>query len=136
MLGDMSKPHRIERRTLLGQIGQRIRWVRQAYEDCEPGKHSQAQWARALGITPETYNRIELGRFMASPEVLIRIIHFSGISADYVLFGVLDDLVILDWLNRALHREHGAHLLSRAKYQRLRLKDLQIVSLRPVLTKP
>jgi len=98
------------RKASLQNIGARLRWLREAFEAREPLRHSQAQWARALRITPEMLNRIELGRTQAPMHVLQRIIYFSGASANFVLFGVVGDGVTLDWLEQDLLEGHAIDL--------------------------
>lgn len=109
--------HSLAREEALERIGERLRWVREAYEAREPGFHSQAQWARALRITPEMMNRIELGRAWLAPHILQRVIYYTGVSADYVLFGVVADGYMMQWLEAALKVAHPTELRSLPRFR-------------------
>jgi len=113
------------RRDALVRVGERLRWVREAYEEREPLQHAQAQWARALRISAEMLNRIELGRTQAPMHVLQRLIYYSGASPAYVLFGVTGDGYMAAWLERALLSRHAAELSTLPKFRELRAMMLQ-----------
>src|SRR5947209_395643 len=91
-----------ERDTLIRNMGKRIRWVREAYEEREKLQHSQAQWAQALGVSKTMMSRIESGQ-IAPIDILFRIIYRSGASLDYLVWGVLDRGAMLDWLYKYLN---------------------------------
>ena len=110
------------------QIGVRVRWIREAYEKREPFHHSQAQWARALGITPEMLNRIELGKSIPL-DVILRIIYRSGACVDYVFWGVLDRRLMLDWLYLSLLADHRAALTTVDRFLKVRSRRLQQTTL-------
>jgi hypothetical protein len=110
------------------QIGERVRWIREAYEKREPFRHSQAQWARALQITPEMMNRIELGRSVPL-DVILRIIYRSGACVDYVFWGVLDRRLMLEWLYLSLLADHRAALTTVDRFLKTRSKRLRRIKL-------
>jgi transcriptional regulator with XRE-family HTH domain len=112
------------RRDTLLRVGERLRWLREAYEEREPLHHAQAQWARALRISPEMLNRIELGRTQAPMHVLQRIIYYSGASPAYVLFGVIGDGYMAEWLEAALLAHHATELSTLPKFRELRAMNL------------
>ena len=110
------------------RIGQRVRWIREAYEKREPFRHSQAQWAKALQITPEMLNRIELGRSVPL-DVILRIIYRSGASCDYVFWGVLDPAAMLEWLHQSLLADHRSDLERADRWAQTRSRRLQQTTL-------
>lgn len=110
------------------QIGRRVRWLREAYEKREPFRHSQAQWAEALQITREMFNRIELGRSVPL-DVILRIIYRSGASLDYVFWGVLDRHSMLEWLYQSLLADHRADLQTLDRFQATRSRRLRQTTL-------
>ena len=111
----------------LMRVGERLRWVRESYEAHEPMQHSQAQWARALRISPEMLNRIELGRTQAPMHVLQRIIYYSRASPSYVLFGVIGDGHMAAWLEKALLAQHAADLSTLPKFREQRSMILRSI---------
>ena len=110
------------------QIGVRVRWIREAYEKREPFQHSQAQWAKALGITPEMLNRIELGRHTPL-DIILRITYRSGACVDYVFWGVPIRELMLDWLYLSLLADHRRELLTVDQFLKVRSKRLQQTTL-------
>ena len=104
-------------------MGLRVRWIREAYEAREPFQHSQAQWAASLGITPEMLNRIELGKHIPH-DVVFRVIYRSGASLDYLVWGVLEEGRMLDWLYLSLKASHRAELVTDRKFREIRSKRL------------
>ena len=115
------------RRDTLRRVGERLRWVREAFEARKPLHHSQAQWAKVLRISPEMLNRIELGRTQAPMHILQRIIYYSGASPAYVLFGVIGDGYMAEWLEEALVAKHAAELSTLPKFRELRAMTLQSI---------
>jgi len=115
------------RRDALARVGERLRWVREAYKEREPLKHAQAQWARALRVSPEMLNRIELGRTQAPMHILQRIIYYSGASPAYVLFGVTGDGYMVARLEKALLARHALELTTLPKFRELRATILRSI---------
>ena len=98
-------------RELLRLIGARMRWIREAYEAREPFAHSQKQWAEALDIQASLLSRFENGNQMAPPDILIRLVYYSGASMDYLFFGVLSE-DMLPWLRKVLAAAHPTDVSS------------------------
>lgn len=96
------------RKQLQKVIGQRLHWLREAYEQHDP-IHTQGAWARSLGITQEMMSRIE-GGVHTPQDVILRIVYWAGATGDYVWYGVVDTERMLPWLCRTLLRNHGAEL--------------------------
>ena len=97
---------------MIRQIGEKLRWIREAYEAREPLRHSQQQWAEALGIEASQLSRIENGKQMPPPDILFRVVYLSGASMDYVFFSVVSEEVMLPWLCKALLETHPIPLKS------------------------
>jgi transcriptional regulator with XRE-family HTH domain len=97
---------------MIRQIGEKLRWIREAYEAREPLRHSQAQWAEALGIEASQLSRIENGKQMPPPDILFRVVYLSGASMDYVFFSVVSPEMMLPWLCQALIEAHPTQLKS------------------------
>jgi transcriptional regulator with XRE-family HTH domain len=74
---------------LLAEIGERLRWVREAHESLEPLQHSQAQWAAALGVSASSLSRWESGKQLPILQVLHDHVYLSGVDFNYLFFGVL-----------------------------------------------
>ena len=68
---------------LLKQIGQRIQWLREATG------HTQAQWARALKVTPQKLNKWEAGTRTPNLDDLVIIVKSTRASFDYLFLGRL-----------------------------------------------
>ena len=92
------------------EAGLRLRWLREAYEKKEPGRHSQRQWADALGISQFVLNRIELGNTTPPAEVIARIVYSTWASPGYWMFGVIGDGWMPAWLEESLMEGHALHL--------------------------
>jgi hypothetical protein len=86
------------------------------------------KWARALQITPEMLNRIELGRSIPL-DIILRIIYRSGASLDYLFWGVLDERAMLHWLYLSLLSDHRRELTSLDQFQKTRSRRLQQTTL-------
>jgi hypothetical protein len=110
------------RRLWAEQMGQRIRWLREAYEEQQPGRHSQTQWAEALGITTEMMHRIEHGKSFPW-DVLFRIIYRSGACLDYLVWGAPNPDSTLPWLFERLTKAHP-ELVPIDRFRRERSRDL------------
>ena len=115
----------------LTRVGERLRWLREEYEAREPLKHSQAQWARVLRITPAMLNRIELGRTQAPMHVLQRLIYYLGASPGYVLFGVIQDGYMVRWLEQALLHAHPGEFVTLPKFREDRSRNLLAIEAPP-----
>jgi transcriptional regulator with XRE-family HTH domain len=116
---------------LLVEIGDRLRWVREAHEILEPLQHSQAQWAAALGVSASSLSRWESGKQLPILQVLENHVYLSGVDFNYLFFGVLSSR-ILPKVRDVLRREHP-ELYDEEVYFRDRDRRLQINPLRQVL---
>ena len=76
-------PRRSVTDELLKQIGQRIQWLREATG------HTQAQWARALKVTPQKLNKWEAGTRTPNLDDLVIIVKSTRASFDYLFLGRL-----------------------------------------------
>lgn len=121
-------------RELLRLIGGRMRWIREAYEAREPFAHSQQQWAAAFDIQASLLSRFENGKQMAPPDVLIRLMWFTGASMDYLFFGVLSD-DMLPWLRKALAAAHPTDVSSKHAFLSHRDVSLRSGPLRQARTR-
>jgi transcriptional regulator with XRE-family HTH domain len=65
----------------LKAMGVRIRYLREILG------HSQAEWARALGVSPQMLNKWEQGTRQPNIETLIIIHRSSGCTLDYLFIG-------------------------------------------------
>lgn len=72
-----------KRTALLTAVGIRLRMLRSVLN------HSQADWARALGITPQMLNRWEQGTRQPSIELLNLICQSTGCTTDFIFRGQL-----------------------------------------------
>jgi DNA-binding XRE family transcriptional regulator len=113
MSGDT--PRRLASDKIMLTIGQRLRWIREAYEAREPLQHSQQQWAQALGIPPSTLSRWENGKQIPQLNVLLDLVYLSGATMDYVFFGTLSR-AMLPWLRDALLHAHPGRLVLEGEF--------------------
>ena len=97
-------------------IGERIRWVREAYEQRWPLENSQEQWAAAFDMQASQLSRFETGKQFPPPDVVMRIVYIAGVSLEYVYFGVLDEEFTVPWLREALAIAHPTQLVSTEQF--------------------
>jgi transcriptional regulator with XRE-family HTH domain len=116
---------------LLAEIGERLRWVREAHEILEPLQHSQAQWAAALGVSASSLSRWESGKQLPILQVLENHVYLSGVDFNYLFFGVLSSK-IMPKIREVLQREHP-ELHNEALYFRDRDRRLQTSPLRQAM---
>jgi transcriptional regulator with XRE-family HTH domain len=116
---------------LLAEIGERLRWVREAHESLEPLQHSQAQWAAALGVSASSLSRWESGKQLPILQVLENHVYLSGVDFNYLFFGVLSSRII-PRIRDVLLREHP-ELHNEVAYFRDRDHRLQISPLRQAI---
>lgn len=100
-------PKRSINNETLTEIGQRLRWLREALG------HSQAEWARRLHISVQALNKWEAGTRLPNINALITICDASGASMDYLLRGIVT-VEMPQALVRPLHRQHASDLSFRA----------------------
>jgi transcriptional regulator with XRE-family HTH domain len=114
---------------LLTQVGQRLRWVREAFEAREPGQHTQEKWAAAFGISAASLSRWESGKMLPMLDVLYRHVYFTGTTFDYVFFGVLSAQIV-PWLRDDLATKHPTELQDEAGFFLDRDRRIEIGLLR------
>jgi len=96
-------PKRTVSDQLLRDIGQRLQWLREAFG------HTQAQWARALQITPQQLNKWEAGTRMPNLDALVDIVRSFRASFDYLFQGHLSQEMAPE-LRARLFELHGSQL--------------------------
>jgi DNA-binding XRE family transcriptional regulator len=64
-------------------IGQRIVWTREAFNT----GLSQAAFARALGVSPQTLSNCENGLNRPSIDLAAKICQMTGVTLDWIYFG-------------------------------------------------
>jgi hypothetical protein len=72
-------------------FGNRLRWLREAMEELEPGLHSQQQWGDLYKVDAATISRWENGFFGTNFEALVSIVFGAGVDMNYLFFGVVPD---------------------------------------------
>jgi transcriptional regulator with XRE-family HTH domain len=95
-------------------FGRRLRWLREACEELEPGMHSQEQWAEACNVDPATMSRWEHGFVGNNFDALVRIALSTEVDMDYLFLGVVPDWTP-EPLRKLLHQRHPA-LLTRTQF--------------------
>jgi transcriptional regulator with XRE-family HTH domain len=65
---------------------------------------SQVQFGKTLGISGQYVGRIERGTINISAKLIVKICDETGVSADYLLFGIIEPNYITEALN-GLSRE-------------------------------
>lgn len=79
------------RETLKREVGERLRLVRRVLD------LNQGEFGRRAGISPNTYNQIELGDKMPSIETAIAICEAYNISLDWIFRGEPGDMSVRLW---------------------------------------
>lgn len=74
---------------LIREIGQRIRWLREACEQLDPGHHSLTQWAAALGYDHTSLSRWERGQHLPRVDIIWRIVQATQTDWNYVFHGIV-----------------------------------------------
>jgi transcriptional regulator with XRE-family HTH domain len=106
-----SKARAARRNTALNvDIGQHMRWVREAYEARNPLQGGLNQWAEALEISRTMLSRVERGEQTASVDVLNRFCYFSGATLDFLFWGLLAPHMDR-WLADALRTAHPTRVV-------------------------
>lgn len=95
-------------------FGHRLRWLREACEELEPGMHSQEQWATVYNLSPATISRWEKGLIGNNFDVLISIALSTRVDMDYLFLGVVPEWTPAS-LRDLLHQRHPA-LMTRAAF--------------------
>jgi hypothetical protein len=76
---------------IMRAFGQRLRWLREAMEELEPGLHSQQQWAELYDVDAATISRWENGFLGNNFEALISIVFGAGVDMNDLFFGAVPD---------------------------------------------
>jgi len=86
-------------------FGNRLLWLRELHEEREPGRHSQTQWARRIGVTLTMYHRWEKGTHLPKLVHQLRIATLFRVSPNYLVAGVLP-VQMERWLYEGLRQAH------------------------------
>jgi transcriptional regulator with XRE-family HTH domain len=90
-------------------MGNHLRWLREAYEEIQPGHHMQAQWAAMLGVNASQLSRWENGTQVPHLDQLATIVFSTRCSFDYLILGVVSWSMASD-VREILFRDHGLEL--------------------------
>jgi len=66
------------------QIGERVKKIR------KDRNLSKTQFGKILGVSGQYVGMVERGTQNLSVDLIVKICHDTGVSADYILFGVID----------------------------------------------
>ena len=86
------------------EVGERIRKVR------EELKMNREKFSEMIDISDVFLGQIERGERSLSLKTLYKIVSFTGVSTDYILFGNDDNNSLLDKINRILSKSSDAHI--------------------------
>ena len=95
-------------------FGRRLRWLREACEELDPGMHSQEQWAQVYDLSPATISRWEKGLIGNNFDVLISIALSTEVDMDYLFLGVVPEWTPKP-LRNLLHQKNPG-LMTRAAF--------------------
>ena len=73
--------------------GTRIRWVREILNEREPGQHTQQRWSDLLGLGRTDLSRWESGTYWPPIPLLQEIAVATGAGLDFLLLGILNDVM-------------------------------------------
>jgi Helix-turn-helix domain len=76
---------------IMQDFGHRLRWLREACEELEPGMHSQEQWAEAYSVNAATMSRWENGFVGNNFDALVSIALSTGVDMNYLFLGVVPE---------------------------------------------
>lgn len=71
---------------VLTQVGERVGIIRKDH------KLSRAQFGKMIGVSEQYVGMLERGVYKISIDLITKICHMTGVSADYILFGVASHL--------------------------------------------
>ena len=74
-------------------FGRRLRLVRGVLAEAVPGQHSQKHWRDWLRVPQYALSKWENGIQFPPPQLIADICWATGVSADYLLFGVISDAI-------------------------------------------
>jgi hypothetical protein len=95
----------LETITLRRAIGQRLRWVREAYM-AHDSRHTQEAWAVICGVTAASFSRWEAGKLTPPLTKLVALSYACWVPIDCFTWGVLDRRRIPVWLYDSLLARH------------------------------
>lgn len=110
-------------------FGERLRWLRLAWEEREPGRHSQEQWAEALGVNIAAVSRWERGVSPMPPDMVWRVVMAMDATWDY-LFGGLIGPGMEPWLAAHLRKRYPKAIVEQKALRSIRDKLLASMRLR------
>lgn len=106
---------------LVRAVGQRLRWLREACEQLDPGHHSLTQWATALGYDHSSLSRWENGQYLPRADIIWRIVHATQTDWNYIYGGILSP-EIPEKLRETLLAAHPGDLVAAADFYRERAR--------------
>jgi transcriptional regulator with XRE-family HTH domain len=102
-------------------VGQRLRWLREACEQLDPGHRSLTQWATALGYDHSSLSRWENGKYLPRADIIWRIVQATQTDWNYIYGGVLSPEVP-ETLRETLLAAHPGDLVAAADFYRERAR--------------
>jgi transcriptional regulator with XRE-family HTH domain len=105
-------------------LGKHLRWLREAYEEVQPGQHQQGQWSALLGITQSQLSRWESGALLPRIDQLMRIVFSTRCTFDYLALGVVSEQMPED-IQEVLWRRHGRELWEPQRWRNM-LEQFQL----------
>ena len=86
------------------EVGERIRGIR------ENLKMNRERFSEMIDISDVFLGQIERGERSLSLKTLYRIVSFTGVSTDYILFGNTDNNSTIHKINRILYKSSDANI--------------------------
>lgn len=71
---------------MLTQVGERVGRIRKEH------RLSRAQFGKMIGVSEQYVGMLERGAYKISVDLITKICHITGVSSDFILFGVINPL--------------------------------------------